>query len=58
MPSFYESQSEKIKMVIAGIFKEFTDLGNANTPETTLFYGFRRICSDHNEHKANVKEPR
>ena len=31
MPDFYDSQSEEIKMVIAGIFKEFTDLGNANT---------------------------
>ncbi|PAV60320.1 hypothetical protein WR25_19191 [Diploscapter pachys] len=26
MPSFYDSQNEEIKMVIAGIFKEFPDL--------------------------------
>ena len=47
MPSFYDSQNKEIKMIIAGMFKESTDLGNANTSETTLFYEFRRICSNH-----------
>ena len=46
MPDFYDSQNEEIKMVIAGMFEKYTDLGNANTPETTLFHKFRRICPD------------
>ena len=57
MPDFYDSQNKEIKMIIAGMFKESTDLGNANTntPETTLFHEFRRICSNHDEHKASVE---
>ena len=55
MPDFYDSQNREIKIIIAGVFKEFTDLGNANTPETALFHGFRRICSNHNEHKVIVE---
>ena len=55
MPDFYNFQNKEIKKIIAGIFEKYTDLGNTNTntPETTLFYEFRRICSDHNEHEDN-----
>ena len=31
MPDFYNSQNEEIKIIIAGMFEKFTDLGNANT---------------------------
>ena len=57
MPDFYDSQNKEIKMIIAAIFEKSTDLGNANTntPETTLFHGFRRICSNHNEHEVSVE---
>ena len=55
MPDFYDSQNEGIKMIIALTFRESTDLGNTNTPETALFHEFRRICSNHNEHKASVE---
>ena len=57
MPDFYDFQNNEIKMIIAGIFEKSTDLGNANTntPETTLFHEFRRICSSHNEHKVIVE---
>ena len=33
MPDFYNSQNEEIKMVIAGMFEKYTDLGSTNTPE-------------------------
>ena len=57
MPDFYDSQNEEIKMIIASIFEKSTDLGNpnTNTPETTLFHEFRRICSNHNEHEVSVE---
>ena len=55
MPDFYDSQNEEIKVIIAAIFEKSTDLGNANTSETTLFHEFRKICSNHNEHKASVE---
>ena len=49
MQNFYDSQNEEIKKIIAGMFEKYTDLGNTNTntPETTLFHEFRRICSNH-----------
>ena len=52
MPDFYDSQNKEIKMIIALTFKESTDLGNENTPATTLFREFRRIRSSHDEHKV------
>ena len=56
MPDFYDSQNKEIKIIIAGMFEKFTDLGNANTNKIeTLFHEFRRICSNHNEHKANAE---
>ena len=55
MPDFYDSQNKEIKMIIAGMFEKSTDLGNAHTSETTLFHELRRICSNHNEHKANAE---
>ena len=56
MPDFYNFQNKEIKMIIAAIFKESSDLGNPNTNilETTLFHEFRRICSNHNEQEANA----
>ena len=57
MPDFYDSQNDHIKKIITAMFEKYTDLGNANTntPETTLFHEFRRICSNHNEHETNFK---
>ena len=57
MPDFYDSQNNDIKMIIAGMFEKSIGLGNVNTntPETTLFHEFRRICSNHNEHKVIVE---
>ena len=55
MPGFYDFQNDHIKKMITATFKETTDLGSANAPETTLFHEFRRIYSNHNEHKASVK---
>ena len=55
MPDFYDSQNNEIKMIIAAIFEKSTDLGNADIPETALFHEFRRIRSNHNEHKASVE---
>ena len=54
MPDFYDFQNDHIKKIITTIFKESTDLGsaNTNTPETTLFHEFRRLYSNHNEHKV------
>ena len=55
MPDFYDSQNKEIKMIIAAIFEKSTDLGNANIPETILFHGFRRICSNYNEHQVIIE---
>ena len=55
MPDFYDFQNDDIKKIIIAIFEKYTNLGNANTPETTLFHEFRRICSNHNEHGVIVE---
>ena len=55
MPDFYDSQNKETKVIIAAIFEKSTDLGNASTLETTLFHEFRKIFSNHNEHKVIVE---
>ena len=55
MPDFYDSQNDHIKELITAMFEKYTDLGSVNASETTLFHEFRRICSNHNEHKASVE---
>ena len=57
MPDFYDFQNDHIKEAITAMFEKYTDLGNTNTntPETTLFHEFRRICSNHNEHEIIIE---